>query len=67
MDNGPELISKELADWAAKHHVELAFIQPGKPAQNGYIERFNLTYGEAVIDANLFDSLEKVCGIIKIG
>jgi len=37
VDNGPELISKELADWAAKHHVKLAFIEPGKPAQNGIL------------------------------
>ena len=44
IDNGPELISKELANWAEKHDVLLAFIQPGKPAQNGYIERFNRTY-----------------------
>jgi len=59
LDNGPELISKEMADWAARYHVELAFIQPGKPAQNGYIERFNRTYREAVLDAYMFDSLEE--------
>ena len=65
VDNGPELISKELAGWAAKHHVELAFIQPGKPAQNGYVERFNRTYREAVLDAYLFDSLEGVRSITE--
>lgn len=59
LDNGPELISKEMADWAARYHVKLAFIQPGKPAQNGYIERFNRTYREAVLDAYMFDSLEE--------
>lgn len=60
VDNGPELISKELAGWAERHHVVLAFIQPGKPAQNGYIERFNRTYREAILDVYLFDSLEEV-------
>jgi putative transposase len=63
IDNGPELTSHRLAQWAVEHHVELAFIQPGKPAQNGYIERFNRTYREAVLDAFIFSSLEEVRAI----
>ena len=65
VDNGPELISKELAEWAERHQVVLAFIQPGKPAQNTYIERFNRTYREAVLDAYLFDSLVEVRSITE--
>ena len=63
IDNGPEFISKTLADWAAAHDVLLAFIQPGKPAQNAYIERFNRTYREDVLDAYLFQSISEIQAI----
>lgn len=42
-DNGSEMCSAEFQHWAAKRGIRLRFIQPGKPTQNAFIERFNRT------------------------
>ena len=40
-DNGPEFVSKALLRWASAERIETAFIDPGKPWQNGTDESFN--------------------------
>ncbi|MEW9809450.1 MAG: hypothetical protein AB2990_06465 [Candidatus Symbiodolus clandestinus] len=37
-DSGLEYVSKTLRNWAAKNNIELAYIQPGNPQQNAYVE-----------------------------
>jgi putative transposase len=60
MDNGPELISITLANWAYKHGIQLEFIEPGKPTQNWYVERFNRTYRTEVLNMYVFRRLSEV-------
>lgn len=60
VDNGPEFVSVALAGWAEEHDVNLDFIQPGKPTQNSYVERFNKTYRDEVLDLYLFRTLTEV-------
>ncbi len=62
-DNGPELRSKVLSQWAQRHHIKLLFIQPGKPTQNSLVERFNGTYRREILNAYLFRSLSEVQSI----
>ena len=60
MDNGPELTSVALAEWVEVNQVHLDFIQPGKPTQNSYIERFNRTFRTEVLDMYVFRDLDVI-------
>lgn len=58
-DNGSEYISQTLIDWANKHQITLMYIQPGKPTQNAYVERFNRTVRHEWLELHLFESIEQ--------
>ena len=51
--------------WCKEHEIEIQFIQPGRPMQNGYIERFNRVYREAILDAYLFTDIREVRALIE--
>lgn len=47
-------------DWCEKNEVKIQYIQPGKPQQNAFIERFNGTFRREFLNAYLFESLHQV-------
>ncbi|WP_442591324.1 transposase [Pedobacter sp. AW31-3R] len=59
-DNGPEFISKEFNTWCEENNIEIQYTQPGRPMQNGYIERFNRSFRESILDAYLFEDIMQV-------
>ena len=59
-DNGPEFISHHYRDWCTTNKINPMHIQPGKPNQNGYVERFNRTYREDVLDAYIFETIDQL-------
>jgi putative transposase len=58
-DNGPEYISGTLQNWADQHGIEINFIQPGKPQQNAYVERYNRTVRHEWLEMNEFNTIEE--------
>jgi len=56
----PELTSMAFTEWCTNRGIDARFIQPGKPDQNAFIERFNKTYRDEMLDAYVFESVEQV-------
>lgn len=59
-DNGPEFISCKLDQWCRSNGITLAYIQPGKPTQNAYVERFNGSMRRELLSAYVFRTLGEV-------
>lgn len=60
VDNGPEYISGTLQSWAEKAGIALMYIQPGKPQQNAYVERYNRTVRTEWLGRYHFESIKEV-------
>lgn len=59
-DNGPEYVSAVLQNWAIKKGIRMEYIQPGKPQQNAYVERFNRTVRYEWLAQYLFETIDEV-------
>ena len=60
VDHGPEFTSATFSAWCEDHGIALEYTQPGKPTQNSFIERFNGSYRDGVLDVWVFIDLEHV-------
>jgi len=56
-DNGPEYTSQAVRSYLARSAVETRYIEPGAPWQNGYIESFNSTLRDELLDRELFSTV----------
>ena len=65
LDNGPELTSRALDQWAYERGVRLHFIDPGKPQQNGFIESFNGRFRDECLNEHWFLSLADARRIVE--
>lgn len=60
------VIAKIASDWSIMHGIEFLYIQPGKPTQNAFIERFNGSYRRGVLNKFIFENIDQVREQTKI-
>jgi putative transposase len=63
-DNGPELTAHALRDWCRFSHAATAFIEPGSPWQNAYVESFNARVRDELLDVEEFSCLAEARVVI---
>ena len=64
VDNGPEFAGRVMQAWSARTGVRIAFIEPGKPMQNAYIESFNGRFRDECLSQHWFASLSHMRSVI---
>lgn len=60
VDKGSEFASRSMDAWAYQHGIQLDFIRPGKPVENGFIESFNGRLRDECLNVEVFFTLEDV-------
>ena len=64
-DNGPEFRAKHFQTWAAKHGIDIQYIEPGKPTQNAFIESFNGRLRDEFLNTHFFSSLDAAKELLR--
>ena len=64
-DNGPEFVAKSVRDWIAGVGAKTAYIAPGSPWENGYVESFNARLRDELLDGEIFYSLREAQILIE--
>jgi putative transposase len=65
VDHGPEFEGQALDAWAYKRAVRLAFIRPGKPVENAYVESFNGRFRDECLNEHWFVSMQHARSVIE--
>jgi len=65
VDNGPEFVSGVVREWCEQRKVDLDYIEPGKPMQNGHVESFNGKFRDECLNVDWFTSLRQAKNMIE--
>ena len=65
-DNGPEFTAKAVRRWLNRLGVKTAYIEPGSPWENGYIESFNGKMRDELLNREVFTTLAEAWVLIKL-
>ena len=65
-DNGTAFISRAILKWAGETDVDWHYIDPGKPQQNTFIESFNGSQRDALLNEEIFDTLDDARRILAL-
>jgi putative transposase len=64
-DNGPEFVAKAVQQWITAVGAKTAYIAPGSPWENGFIESFNARLRDELLDGEIFYSLREAQVVIE--
>jgi putative transposase len=64
-DNGPEFLAKAVQEWITAVGARTAYIAPGSPWENGFIESFNARLRDELLDGEIFYSLKEAKIVIE--